>query len=107
MPRPSGVGSGPSGVRGPEARDRPERARAHAGGSQGKISDKLAKCHIGFELARCPELRLAALLFRWGVVLPLLQDLAATSLNPIHLIGKGKPSLREQRKTFLQGCFAG
>jgi hypothetical protein len=29
-------------------------------------------------------------------VLPLLQDLAATSLNPIHLIGKGKPSLREQ-----------
>jgi hypothetical protein len=33
--------------------------------------------------------------------------LAATSLNPIHLIGKGKPSLREQRKTFLQGCFAG
>ena len=58
-------------------------------------------------LARCPELRLAALLFRWGVVLPLLQDLAATSLNPIHLIGKGKPSLREQRKTFLQGCFAG
>jgi hypothetical protein len=46
---------------------------------------------------------LAALLFRWGVVLPLLQDLAAASLNPIHLIGKGKPPLREQRKTFLQG----
>jgi hypothetical protein len=48
---------------------------------------------------------LAALLFRWGVVLPLLQDLAATSLNPIHLIRKGKPSLREQRKTFLHGWF--
>jgi hypothetical protein len=38
-------------------------------------------------------------------VLPLLQDLAAASLNPIHLIGKGKPPLREQRKTFLQGWF--
>jgi hypothetical protein len=36
-------------------------------------------------------------------VLPLRQDLAAASLNPIHLIGKGKPPLREQRKTFLQG----
>jgi hypothetical protein len=41
------------------------------------------------------------------IVLPLLQDLAAASLNPIHLIRKGKPSLREQRKTFLQGWFAG
>jgi hypothetical protein len=36
-------------------------------------------------------------------VLPLLQDLAATSLNPIHLIRKGKPSLREQHKTLLHG----
>jgi hypothetical protein len=39
------------------------------------------------------------------VVLPLLQDLARPSLNPIHLIGKGKPPLREQRKTFLQRRF--
>jgi hypothetical protein len=38
-------------------------------------------------------------------VLPLLQDLAATSLNPIHLIGKGKPPLREQRKAVLQRWF--
>ena len=37
------------------------------------------------------------------VVLPLLQDLARASLNLIYLIRKGKPSLREQRKTFLQG----
>jgi hypothetical protein len=46
-----------------------------------------------------------ALVFRRAAVLPLLQDLAAASLNPIHLIGKGKPPLREQRKTFLQGWF--
>jgi hypothetical protein len=36
MPRPSGAGSGPSGVRGPEARDRPERTRAHAGEAKAK-----------------------------------------------------------------------
>jgi hypothetical protein len=30
---------------------------------------------------------------------------AAAALDPIHLIGKGKPPLREQRKAFLQGWF--
>jgi hypothetical protein len=34
-----------------------------------------------------------------------LQNLARASLNPIHLIGEGKPPLRERRKTFLQGRF--
>jgi hypothetical protein len=38
-------------------------------------------------------------------VLPLLQDLSATPLNPIHLIRKGKPSLREQHKTLEKRGF--
>jgi hypothetical protein len=58
----------------------------------------------GLVLAGCKHFRRSRL---DRIVLLLLQDLAAASLNPIHLIRKGKPSLRERRKTFLQGCFAG